>query len=150
MDWLNYHHLLYFWTVAREGSVSEPAATLHVAQPTVSGQMRSLERALGQAVRAAGSSLALTPEGENVFRYADEIFSLGRDLLQAVKGDRGQAPAVSRGRVRCAAQADDHRLLEPAFAIQPAIRLTCDRQDGAAARRTRRARTRPRDHRSRR
>ncbi|MFM7108949.1 MAG: LysR family transcriptional regulator, partial [Planctomycetaceae bacterium] len=46
MDWLNYHHLLYFWHVAKEGSVSKAAAALHVAQPTVSAQVRSLERAL--------------------------------------------------------------------------------------------------------
>jgi DNA-binding transcriptional LysR family regulator len=88
MEWLNYHHLLYFWQVAKEGSVSRAAAALHVAQPTVSAQLRSLERALRQRLfDRQGRRLVLTPEGEAVFRYADEIFSLGRELLQTVKGE---------------------------------------------------------------
>jgi molybdenum-dependent DNA-binding transcriptional regulator ModE len=48
VDWLNYHHLLYFWQVAREGSVVRAARTLHLSQPTVSAQVRALERAIGQ------------------------------------------------------------------------------------------------------
>ena len=47
MEWLNYHHLLYFWTVGREGSVSAAARKLHLAQPTVSAQIKSLEETLG-------------------------------------------------------------------------------------------------------
>ena len=75
VEWLNYHHLLYFWTVAKEGSVSKAAASLHVAQPTVSAQVRSLERSLQQRLFARqGRFLKLTSEGEAVFRYADEIF----------------------------------------------------------------------------
>src|SRR5918999_342615 len=48
MDWLNYHHLLYFWTVAREGGVSRAAERLRLSQPTVSAQVRLLEEALGE------------------------------------------------------------------------------------------------------
>ncbi|MFM7868483.1 MAG: LysR family transcriptional regulator, partial [Planctomycetaceae bacterium] len=44
MNWLNYHHLLYFWTVAKEGSISRAAASLHLSQPTISGQLRQLEK----------------------------------------------------------------------------------------------------------
>ena len=46
MQWLNYHHLLYFWTVVQEGSVSKAAAKLRLSQPTVSAQVRMLEQAL--------------------------------------------------------------------------------------------------------
>jgi hypothetical protein len=79
VDWLNYHHLLYFWTVAKEGSVSKAAESLHLAQPTVSAQLRALERSLGhKLLQKQGRGLVLTAEGEAVFRYAEEIFSLGQ------------------------------------------------------------------------
>jgi len=125
MDWLNYHHLLYFWTVAREHSVSKAAASLHVAQPTVSAQLRSLERSLGQKLfDRQGRHLRLTPEGVKVFRYADEIFSLGRELLQTVKGEPQHAPRRFRVGVSDALpKLTTYRLLEPALAMQPAFRL---------------------------
>lgn len=125
MDWLNYHHLLYFWTVAKENSVSKAAASLHVAQPTVSAQVRSLERALGQKLfDRQGRHLVLTPEGEKVFRYADEIFSLGRELLQSVKGELQHAPRQFRVGVSDALpKLTTYRLIEPALAMQPAFRL---------------------------
>lgn len=125
MEWLNYHHLLYFWTVAREHSVSKAAAALHVAQPTVSAQLRSLERSLGQKLfDRQGRHLRLTPEGEKVYRYADEIFSLGRELLQTVKGEPQHAPRRFRVGVSDALpKLTTYRLLEPALAMQPAFRL---------------------------
>ena len=125
MDWLNYHHLLYFWTVAKENSVSKAAAALHVAQPTVSAQLRSLERSLGQKLfERQGRHLKLTLEGEKVFRYADEIFSLGRELLQSVKGEPLHAPKRFRVGVSDALpKLTTYRLIEPALAMQPAFRL---------------------------
>ena len=125
MDWLNYHHLLYFWTVAREHSVSKAATALHVAQPTVSAQLRSLERSLGHKLfDRQGRHLRLTPEGEKVFRYAEEIFSLGRELLQTVKGEPQHAPRRFRVGVSDALpKLTTYRLLEPALAMQPAFRL---------------------------
>ncbi len=125
MEWLNYHHLLYFWTVAKEGSVSKAADALHIAQPTVSAQVRSLERSLGQRLfERRGRHLALTVEGEAVFRYADEIFSLGRELLQTVKGEPQAAARRFRVGISDALpKLTTYRLLEPALAMQPAFRL---------------------------
>jgi len=125
LEWLNYHHLLYFWTVAREGSVSKAAASLHVAQPTVSAQLRSLQRSLGQRLlEKQGRHLTLTPEGEAVFRYADEIFSLGRELLQTVKGEPHAAPRRFRVGISDALpKLTTYRLLEPALLMQPPFRL---------------------------
>ena len=125
MDWLNYHHLLYFWTVAKEGGVSAAAEALHVAQPTVSAQIRALERSLGQKLfERHGRHLALSTRGEAVFRYADEIFSLGRELLQTVKGEPQAAPRRFRVGVSDALpKITTYRLLEPALVIQPAFRL---------------------------
>ncbi len=125
MDWLNYHHLLYFWTVAREHSVSKAAVSLHVAQPTVSAQLRALERSLGQKLfDRQGRHLVLTAEGEKVFRYAEEIFSLGRELLQSVKGEPQHSPRRFRVGVSDALpKLTTYRLLEPALAMQPSFRL---------------------------
>ncbi len=85
MDWLNYHHLLYFWTVAKEGGVSKAAEVLHLAQPTLSSQIKKLEKSIGQDLfERSGRSLTLTETGQLVFRYADEIFGLGRELADVL------------------------------------------------------------------
>src|ERR1041385_6676902 len=86
MEFLNYHHLRYFWTVAKEGGLTKAAAKLHVSQPTMSAQIQALEAALGQKLfRRVGRNLALTDAGQNILGYAEEIFSLGQDLLNSVK-----------------------------------------------------------------
>src|SRR5262245_23107407 len=86
MEFLNYHHLRYFWMVAREGGLTKAAAKLHVSQPTISAQVQALEGLLGEKLfRRAGRNLALTDTGQHVLRYADEIFSIGQDLLNSVK-----------------------------------------------------------------
>jgi len=75
MEWLNYHHLLYFWMVAREGSIARASRQLRLAQPTISGQLRALEESLGEKLFAkSGRNLALTEVGQVVYRYAEEIF----------------------------------------------------------------------------
>lgn len=85
-QWLNYHHLLYFWTVAKDGSVARASERLHLTQPTVSEQVHQLEKKLGvKLFRKKGRQLELTEEGQRVFRYADEIFAIGRELLADLK-----------------------------------------------------------------
>ena len=85
MRWLNYHHLLYFWTVAREGSIVAAAERLSLTQPTISGQLRVLEESLGERLfERKGRHLVLTEVGQTVYRYADEIFGLGRELLDVL------------------------------------------------------------------
>lgn len=87
MEWMNYHHLMYFWIAAREGSISAAGEVLQLSAPTVSGQINLLEEALGQKLfKRAGRGLVLTDAGKLVYRYADEIFSLGQALQQEVKG----------------------------------------------------------------
>src|SRR4051812_29565258 len=86
MEWLNYHHLRYFWTVARKGGVRKAAQELHVSQPSISAQLRLLEESMGQKLfRRSGRNLALTEMGHLVLSYADEIFSSGRELMNAVR-----------------------------------------------------------------
>lgn len=87
MEWLNYHHLYYFWTVVREGGVGRASKALRLAQPTISGQVRSLEVALGtKLLGKRGRNVVPTEAGQMVYRYADEIFGIGRELQQAVRG----------------------------------------------------------------
>ena len=91
MDWLNYHHLLYFWTVAKEGGVSRAAKLLHLAQPTLSSQIKKLEKAIGEDLfERSGRSLTLTETGQLVYRYADEIFGLGQELADVLHNRIGE------------------------------------------------------------
>jgi LysR family transcriptional activator of nhaA len=83
---LNFHHLYYFWVVAKEGGMARGAERLGVAVQTVSSQVRLLERSLGHALfKPAGRALALTEAGEAAIAYADQIFQLGEDLPAAVR-----------------------------------------------------------------
>src|ERR1043165_9293081 len=87
MERLNYHHLFYFWMAAGEGHLARAAERLLLAPSTLSAQIRALEEALGEKLFApAGRKLRLTAMGRTVFGYADEIFSLGRVLVESVKG----------------------------------------------------------------
>jgi hypothetical protein len=94
MEWLNYHHLRYFWAAAREGSVTRASEKLHVSQPAVSTQIRGLEQALGERLfTRSGRTLALTDAGRVVYRYAEEIFGLGTELMETLKGRPTGRPA---------------------------------------------------------
>jgi LysR family transcriptional activator of nhaA len=128
MDWLNYHHLLYFWTVVREGSVSAAAARLRLAQPTVSAQVRQLEDALGQQLfERQGRRLVLTDVGRLVYRYADELFGIGRELLESLQGrtPAGRPQLLSVGVANAVPKLIVHRLLLPALSGEHDMRLIC-------------------------
>ena len=87
MERLNYQHLYYFWNVAKEGSVSRACEKLHLAQPTISGQLAVFEQAIGEKLfYKDGRKMALTDTGRAVFNYAEEIFALGRELTNTLKG----------------------------------------------------------------
>ena len=86
MDWVNYHHLLYFWTVAREGGLVPAGKVLRLSHPTLSAQIRALEAQLGEKLfTKVGRKLALTDMGRVVYRYAEDIFTLGREMMDAVQ-----------------------------------------------------------------
>lgn len=124
---LNFHHLRYFWAVAREGSIARACARLHVAQPTISGQIRELERALGDRLfERRGRKLELTSLGRTVLAHADDIFAAARELAHAVGGRATQrtrrlAIGVSDQLPKLAAW----RLLEPALAVEGGVHLVC-------------------------
>jgi len=84
---LNYHHLYYFWSVAKEGSVIGASEKLGVSQPTISAQLKSLEESLGTPLFArSGRGLILNESGKTVYKYSEEIFATGREMLSALGG----------------------------------------------------------------
>lgn len=127
MEWLNYHHLLYFWAVARYGSVVRASTELRLAQPTISGQVRRLEEVLGvKLFDRVGRQLVLTEIGQTVFRYADEIFALGQDMVGTLKGRPSVRPLrLTVGVADVLPKVLVQKLLEPAFQIEKPIQLIC-------------------------
>lgn len=133
MEWLNYHHLLYFWTVMREGSLTAASARLSLAPSTVSAQLGRLEEAIGgKLFRRMGRNLEPTDLGHLVYRYADEIFSLGREMMDTVRG-RPQAGPLSLkvGVVNVLPKFIVRRLLEPSLQLPEKVKLVCfeDKED---------------------
>ncbi|MFO0548306.1 MAG: LysR family transcriptional regulator [Polyangiaceae bacterium] len=127
VSWLNYHHLFYFWTVAREGGLVAGAKRLKLAPPTVSAQLATLEESLGEALfEKRGRRIVLTAVGQLAFEYADEIFTLGRELVDAVRGaGKLERPMHLRiGLADVVPKLIARRLIEPVFAL-PAMHVVC-------------------------
>jgi len=127
MEWLNYHHLLYFWVVMREGSVTAACKKLRLSPSTVSGQIRKLEEILGgKLFRRVGRNLEPTDLGRLAFRYANEIFSLGREMMDTVRGRTTIAPLPFRtGIVNVLPKLIACKLLEPALLLPERVQLIC-------------------------
>ncbi|HSN91444.1 MAG TPA: transcriptional activator NhaR [Anaeromyxobacteraceae bacterium] len=127
MEWLNYHHLFYFWTVARAGSIVRASEELHLAQPTISNQLKTLEGTLGvKLLERQGRRLALTDAGRTVLRYADDIFRTGRELQRAVKGlPTGQRLRLVVGVADVIPKRMAALLLQPAVDAHPDLTLVC-------------------------
>jgi LysR family transcriptional activator of nhaA len=124
---LNYQHLLYFWSVVRTGSLTRAASELALSPPTVSAQLRTLEERLGaKLLTNSGRKLIPTEFGRVVFTYADQIFDVGRELLDALEQRPSQRP------LRFTVGIDDvvpkeiaQRLLDPAMRMGQPVRITC-------------------------
>ena len=133
MEWLNYHHLLYFYTVAREGGVAAASRRLRLSQPTISTQLRQLEERLGTPLfDRGGRRMALTEAGRTAFRYADEIFGLGRELLDSLQGrPEGRSLRLRLGISEALHKLVAYRLIEPALQLPTGVQVEChqDRLD---------------------
>ena len=127
MRHLNYNHLLYFWTVAREGSIAKASEALHITPQTISGQLKLLEDAVGDALfQRVGRGLSLTETGQVVNLYADEIFSLGSELTQRVKNKMTGLPAeLNVGIVSSIPKLIAFKTLAPALELDERIRIVC-------------------------
>ena len=126
VEMLNHHHLFHFWTVVREGGVTRASEKLHVSQPTISGQLRELEEALGEKLLArSGRTVVLTDIGRTVYRFADEMLSLDRELLEAVKGRPIRPGRLAVGVGMVVPKLVAYKMLEPALHLPEPIRLDC-------------------------
>jgi LysR family transcriptional regulator, transcriptional activator of nhaA len=124
---LNYHHLLYFWAVAKEGSLRRASEILHVSQPSISAQLKHLEQSLGAPLFTRTSRrLILTDTGQTVLEYAEEIFSLGRELLTAVRQEPGQRPLrLHVGVADSVPKIIVRQHLTPVFELGRLVRVIC-------------------------
>lgn len=127
MNWLNYHHLLYFWTMVREGSISKAANRLHLSQPTISGQLRQLEKSVGTKLYdRQGRELRLTETGQLVYDYAEQIFSAGQELMERLKNSRAPGQiTVTVGIPDFLPKVIAFRLIEPIFKMPQKVHLVC-------------------------
>lgn len=126
-DFLNYHHLRYFWMVAREGTLRQAADKLRVSQPSISAQIQMLESVIGEKLfRRSGRRLELTEMGQRVLRYAHEIFSLGEELMMAVKQyPSGRPMQVQVGLADPMPKLISAKILKPIFSLDAPVQLSC-------------------------
>lgn len=127
MEWLNYHHLLYFWVVARRGSIAQAAEELLLSPPTISVQLSQLEGNIGEKLFSrTGRRLVLTEVGKVVYRYAQEIFSLGQELTDTLKGrPTGRPLRLQVGLADVLPKGVAYRLIEPALHLVSPVRVIC-------------------------
>ena len=127
MKHLNYNHLLYFWTVAREGSVTRAAQTLHLTAQTISGQIKTLEQSIGGELFVRdGRRLILSDMGKVAYEYANDIFSTGAELAEVVRSRIPQGPLVfTVGVTDVLPKLIAAEVLEPAVGLGRPVRLVC-------------------------
>jgi LysR family transcriptional regulator, transcriptional activator of nhaA len=127
MNWLNYHHLHYFWVVAKEGGLAPAGRLLHLSHPTLSAQIHALENRLEEKLfKKVGRKLQLTEMGQVVFSYADEIFSLGREMVESLHGrTTGKPIRLNVGVVDVVPKFIVKRLVEPALSLPERVQLVC-------------------------
>ena len=127
MRHLNYNHLKYFREVAHLGSIKKAAETLHLTPQTISGQLRQLEETIGQPLfDRVGRRLVVSEMGHLVLEYADEIFSIGLELSQVVRGFKSVGPSVlGIGIVNSMPKLIAERILTPSLSADDPIRIRC-------------------------
>ncbi|AOE48922.1 LysR family transcriptional regulator [Kangiella sediminilitoris] len=114
---LNFHHLHYFWTVAKEGHLTRAAEKLNVSQSALSSQIRQLENQLDHDLfLRQGRSLVLTEVGHIVLQYAESIFNLGSELLSVMEnGEHQKVQRIKVGAVATLSRNFQENFLRPVF-----------------------------------
>ena len=127
MPALNFKHLRYFWMVAKSGSIARASEQLHLSPQSISGQLAELESSLGvQLFRRVGRGLEMTEMGRHIYGYADEIFALGNELMDAVLSQSTRKSIPFRiGIADSVPKTVAHRVIEPVMHIEGSIRLMC-------------------------
>ncbi|UPW17880.1 transcriptional activator NhaR [Agarivorans sp. TSD2052] len=124
---LNYKHLHYFWVAAKQGGIARASELLHITPQTISGQISLLEQHFGDALfRKVGRNLELTETGRLALSYADEIFSLGDELEDALRNGPAERPQVLKvGIAEVVPKTIAYRLLAPALHLSDSVRMVC-------------------------
>lgn len=123
---LNFHHLFYFFRVAKVGHLTRAAQELNTSQSAVSAQIRQLEERLGDALfTREGRRLALTDTGQLVLAYAEEIFGLSREMLGRLQGRSEGVTRLRIGSVATLSRNYQENRIRPLLA-DPAVVLTLE------------------------
>jgi len=127
MDWLNYHHLQYFWMVAKQGGLIKAADNLRVSPSTISTQIGRLEEELGHKLfDRQGRKLVLTDAGHVVYRYAEEIFLLGREIFDSLRDQPTKRPLkVHVGIAEVIPKLLAKKFLMPVLQLSDDLQLIC-------------------------
>lgn len=127
MAGLNFKHLRYFWMVAKSGSIARASERLHLTPQSISGQLTEFEATLGvDLFRRAGRGLELTDTGQRMLGYAEQIFSLGDELLDSIRGDaHAQSVTFRVGIADSVPKMVAYRLVEPSLGFDEPIKLVC-------------------------
>jgi len=127
VEFLNYHHLRYFWVTAKEGGLTRAAQKLHVSQPSICTQVQALESAVGEKLlRRSGQGLVLTEAGQQVFSFAEEIFSLGEDLMSTMRQRPTTRPLrVNIGITDSLPKRMSFELIKPIFHLPQTVQASC-------------------------
>ena len=126
VEQLNFHHLLYFWRVAKTGHLTQVANELHVSQSALSNQIRQLEDRLGEALfERTGRRLVLTDTGQLVLSYAENIFGLGQELLGRLQGRSEGMVRLRVGSVATLSRNYQENWIRPLLA-DPTVTLTLE------------------------
>ena len=133
MDSLNYHHLRLFQAVAQEGNLTRASRKLGLTPQTVSAQIRNLEAAIGESLFVReGRGLTITEAGQLALRYADDIFSLGLELRETLRGQpTGEPLKVTVGATSVLPKLIVHRIIEPALQLEQPVQIVC--REGSAS-----------------
>lgn len=128
---LNYNHLRYFYTIAREGTIVKAATVLNVSPQTISGQLTVFEDYLGVTLfDRKGKRLVINGAGKLVFSYAEDIFALGSELQQSLKEeDPGQQFVFTVGVADVIPKILASTILQHSFELDESIRLVCREGD---------------------
>ncbi len=126
LELLNFHHLFYFWRVARLGHLTRAAAELHTSQSALSAQIRQFEDRLGEPLfKRQGRRLQLTDTGQLVLSYAEDIFGLGQEMLGRLDGRSEGLTRLRVGSVATLSRNYQENWIRPALA-DPGVVLTLE------------------------
>jgi len=127
MTTLNFKHLRYFWMVAKTGSIARASEQLFLAPQSISGQLSEFESKLGaELFRRSGRNLELTDAGRRILSYAEEIFSLGDEIINILHDqDAVKTLPLRVGIADSVTKSVAYRLVEPALSQAEPVRLVC-------------------------